>query len=131
MIKRLFSKHSDTMRRWLTYRHLPMTITRIDERTVDIEYKQGLLRTLPGHLLRGRSHPMHVSQRIELSGMSVEVLALADDYQPSRARFTFAVPLDDPSLLWLRWEDAKKGFVPYTPPAVDEAEILPSITSLL
>jgi hypothetical protein len=111
--------------RTLASGELPLTITRIDERTVDIEFKQGLLRTLPGHLLRGRSHPMHVGQRVELSGMSVEVLALADDYQPSRARFTFAVPLDDPSLLLLQWKGGK--FVPYTAPAVGEVEILSSI----
>jgi len=101
---------------------LPLTITRIDERTVDIECKRGLLQTIFGHLLRGSSHLMHVGQRIVLPGMSVEVLALVDNWQPSRARFTFAVPLDDPSLLLLQWEKGK--FVPYTPPTVGESEML-------
>lgn len=106
---------------------LPLTITRIDERTIDIESQQGLLDTPFGKMLRGPSHPMHVGQRVELSGMAVEVLALADGWQPSRARFTFAVPLDDPSLLWFRCQ--QEGLVPYTPPGVGESETLSSVVT--
>ncbi len=102
---------------------LPLPIIRIDEHTVDIECKRGLLPPILNHVLRGSSHPMRVGQRIALSGMSVEVLALADDnWQPSRARFTFSVPLDDPSLLLLQWKKGK--LIPYTPPAVGESEML-------
>lgn len=101
---------------------LPLTITRIDERTIDIESQQGLLDTPFGKLLRGQSHPMHVGQQIELSELSVEVLVLADDWQPSRARFTFAVPLEDPSLVWFQVKDWK--LLPYTPLAIGESEVL-------
>ncbi len=101
----------------------PLTITRIDEHSVDIECEKGLLLPILGDALRGKSHPMHVGQQIVLFGMSVEVLALLDDWQPSRARFTFTVPLDDPSLVLLRWEEGK-DFIPYTPPAVGESESL-------
>jgi hypothetical protein len=122
--------YSVPARTWSLARNLPLTITRIDERTIDIECKQGLLPAILNHVLRGPSHPMYVGQRITLSSMSVEVLALADDWQPSRARFTFAVSLNDPSLLLLCWKDGK-GFVSYSPPAVGESEILSSIVSTL
>jgi hypothetical protein len=114
-------------RTWSLARDLPLTITRINERTIDIECEQGLLPVILNHVLRGPSHPMYVGQRITLSDMSVEVLALADDWQPARARFTFAVSLNDPSLLLLCWKDGK-GFVSYSPPAVGESQILSSIT---
>lgn len=122
--------YSVPARTWSLARNLPLTITRIDERTIDIECEQGLLPAILNRILRGPSHPMHAGQRITLSDMSVEVLALADDWQPSRARFTFAVPLDDPSLLLLCWKDGK-GFVLYNPPAVGESEILSSTVSTL
>lgn len=104
------------------------TLTRIDARNIEIEARQGLLNTFTGRLLRGPSHPMYVGQRVVLSGMTVEVLALADDWQPARIRATFGVPLDDPSLLLLYVKDGR--LVPYTPPAIGETVSLPSNRSL-
>jgi hypothetical protein len=101
----------------------PLTITRVNDRTIDIEYAQGLLLPIIRDVLRGKSRPMYVGQKIVLSRMSVEVLEVVDDWHPSRARFTFNVPLNDPSLVLLRWEEEKR-FIPYTPPAVGESELL-------
>ncbi|GAK58713.1 hypothetical protein U27_05688 [Candidatus Vecturithrix granuli] len=104
------------------------TLTRIDDRSIEIESGQGLLDTFTGRLLRGPSHPMYVGQRVVLSGMMVEVLALADDWQPARIRVTFSVSLDDPSLLLLYVKNGR--LVPYTPPAIGETVSLPSNRSL-
>ncbi len=102
---------------------LPLIVSRIDERSLEIEFGKGLLHTRFGEFLRGPSHPMQIGQRIELSGISIEVLELADDWQPSRVRFTFNMPLDDPSLVFLQWKGGK--CIPYNIPAVGGSEILP------
>ena len=103
---------------------LPIRVSRISERVLEIESLQGLLHNLPGYMFRGRSHPMRAGERIELSGMTIDVLALADDWQPSRVRFTFAVPLEDSSFHWLQWD--RDRFVAYAPPAVGWSETLPA-----
>jgi hypothetical protein len=36
----------------------------------------------------------------------------------------FAVPLEDASLVWMRWQDAR-GYVPATPPAIGTTVVLP------
>lgn len=104
------------------------TLTRINDYSLEIEAIQGLLDTFAGRVLRGPSHPMYVGQRVVLSGMTVEVLALVDGWQPSRIRATFSVPLNDPSLLLLHVKDGR--LVPYTPPMIGETVSLPSNRSL-
>jgi len=37
--------------------------------------------------------------------------------------YEFAVPLEDPSLRWMRWQDGV--YVPWRPPALGETEELP------
>jgi hypothetical protein len=61
-----------------------------------------------------------LGERVELTGMSAEVTALAKDGRPTEARVRFAEPLDDPSLQWLQWDWKKGAYVPFTPPAVGE-----------
>lgn len=69
-------------------------------------------------LLRSERHPMSLGERVELTGLMIEVTDLTEDGWPAEASFRFAVPLEDPSLRWLQW---KAGvFVPFTPPAVGE-----------
>lgn len=102
---------------------LPLTLTRVDARSFDIECDHGLLVMGIDQLPRGRSKPMHVGQRIELPPMSVEVRAIVHGWQPSCARFTFRMPLDDPSLLFLQWKDGR--FVPYKFPEIGRSGTLP------
>ena len=99
---------------------LPLAVSRVDERSLEIESEMGLLDTDFGKFLRGPSHPMQLGQRIELSGMSVEVLELLDNWQPSRVHVRFTRHLDDPSLLFLRWDG--RAFRPYSVPAVGDSE---------
>lgn len=104
------------------------TLTRIDERSIELESEEGFLNTAAGHILRGPSHPMSVGQQIVLSGMTVEVLALVDDWQPSRILVTFDVSLDDPALLLLHLQEGR--LAPYRPPQIGEIVSLPSNRSL-
>ena len=59
----------------------------------------------PGHIVR-------------LRNVVIEVLEVSNSL-PSRAQFRFKVPIDDPSLLWFRWENGT--YVLFTPPDVGEA----------
>jgi hypothetical protein len=56
--------------------------------------------------------------------MSARVASLTPDGQPRDVVFRFAVPLEDPSLFWLRWSG--EGFVPFTPPAIGRTVLLPA-----
>ena len=73
-------------------------------------------------LFRGADYPMKLGQRVELTGVSIEVTALTDDGRPAEATFRFAVPLEHPSLYWVRGEQDR--FVPFTPPAVGDTVYL-------
>ena len=66
---------------------------------------------------------MPLGQRVKLTGVTVEVTALTPDNRPAEATFSFDVPLEDPSLRWLFWEDG--SFVPFTLPAVGKTVELP------
>jgi hypothetical protein len=69
--------------------------------------------------------PMHLGERVELTGMTVEVTALTADGRPAEARFRFDRPLEDPSLRWLRWENGV--YVPFEPPPVGAKVRLPPV----
>ena len=74
-------------------------------------------------LFRPHDLPFEVGERIELNDMSVEVIELDNDGQPTEILIDFAVPLDDPSLLWLQWNWKGPGFGEYSTfqvPAIGE-----------
>ncbi len=70
--------------------------------------------------------PMRLGQRIELTGVTVEVTAVTDHGRPAEATFRFATRLDDPSMIWLEWRDGV--YVPFALPAVGETVTLPPVT---
>jgi hypothetical protein len=113
--------------RGLTAGPVAVVVTRIDERTIVLRSEPGFFQGLLGRLFRDPGRPLQVGQEIELPGMSARVVALTADGQPREAEFRFTVPLEDPSLYWLRWEG--EGFVPFTPPAVGQRVELPAPAS--
>jgi len=64
-----------------------------------------------------------VGDRVELTGMTVEIREVRNDGQVSEAAFIFSTVLEDPSLRWLQHKDG--AFVPFTLPAVGQKVILP------
>lgn len=102
----------------------PVELSRPDERTLVVRPDWGYLSSPLDTLARGLGHPMHLGQRVELTGLTIEVTALTDDGRPAEATCRFAVPLEDPSLRWLRWKDG--AFIPFVPPGVGETVRLPA-----
>jgi hypothetical protein len=103
----------------------PLTITRLDDYSLEVEPDRGFIIQALDRLYRGSSHPMQVGQRIELSDMTVEVLSLTRDQRPWRVRFTFMHPLKDPSLCFYRWEYDR--FTPFELPDAGHTVRLPRV----
>ncbi|HEX7480121.1 MAG TPA: hypothetical protein VF331_20145 [Polyangiales bacterium] len=115
-------------RHWraLSFGEQAVTVRRTDERTLELDYDGGILQTPFTELYRDRRLPMRVGERIELEGLSIEVLQLTSDGRPSSARFRFTQPLDAPSFRFYAWIDGR--FVPFTPPPVGQRRVLPPAT---
>jgi hypothetical protein len=88
---------------------------------LDVRY---VLSLLDG--LYRESAAMRLGEKVHLPGLTVEVTALTDDGRPAEARFSFDRDVEDPSFVWLRWEDGV--YVPFTLPAVGEQVALPAPT---
>jgi hypothetical protein len=99
-------------------------VSRPDARTLRVELHGGLFDGYLGRLFRGERDRLRDGDVVDLEPMRVEVIATDDNGQPSELQFRFPVPLEDPSLRWITWEG--RGYVPFTPPAVDEAISVPS-----
>lgn len=74
---------------------------------------------------RIRACPMKLHERVEVSGMSAEVVALTSDGRPSEARMRFAVALESSQLNWVMWDWDQGAFVPFTVPAIGATATLP------
>ena len=93
-----------------------VTYKRQDVYTLDVQSDNGSLTDLDSGLISKESamQPGHI---VRLSNVVVEVLEVSNGL-PSKAQFRFKVTIDDPSLLWFRWENGM--YVPFTPPDVGE-----------
>lgn len=100
-------------------------VTRLDEFTLRLRPQGGFCATEIERMLRSRSQPMAVGYTVKLSDLQVRVTEVTADGRAAEAEFRFAVPLEDPSLLWVRWEG--DSLVAYQPPRVGESVALPPI----
>ncbi len=105
-----------------------LEVTRLAADALRIRRHRGHLRLRLEQMLRGPSRRLAAGEIVEISGLTVEVVSLTADGWPSELELRFDVPLEDPSLHWVRWD--RFGFVPYAPPAVGETEFLPPIDPL-
>jgi hypothetical protein len=110
--------------RWLAATFSSVEVERIDARTLRVRPECGLLEDEVDRLLRDPARPFPVGSRVALTGMTAEVTALTADQRPAEARFTFDVPLEDPSLVWSAWTGG--GFARWTPPPVGARVTLPA-----
>lgn len=100
-------------------------VRRVDARTIELRVLDPnvLPRSIVGSLTRADDDPLRVGQRFALPGLTVEVLAL-HERQPVRMRYTFDVPLEDESLLWL--ESGPRGLRRLSLPQVGASAVLPA-----
>ncbi len=105
----------------------PVTMDRVEERTLIIRPKFGYLVGMADALFRDSYHPLRLGQKVELTGLTVEVTELTADHRPAVAAFHFDVPLEDKSLRWLYWHYGQ--FVPFTPPPIGQTVTLTTMSN--
>jgi hypothetical protein len=104
-----------------------------------IEVERSDVRTLEMHAARSwfatpfdgfrdlARWPFHVGERIVLAHLTVEVREVDARGAPTRARFTFDRPLDDPGLTFRYWN--RSDVATWTPPPVGSRLQLPAATA--
>jgi hypothetical protein len=113
---------------WLATATTAVTLERVDDRTLRILPRDGLLRYDIDQMTRSpATHPFAVGDKVALTGLSLETRAVSGG-RPTEILAHFAVPLEDPSLVWLRWEG--HTYVPYAPPALGARDTLPAVDFL-
>jgi hypothetical protein len=78
-----------------------------------------IVRRLEG-LIRNYTYPAEIGDRVELSGVFIEVTDITVDKRIAEATFHFTKSLEDPALKWMRWSLKTWKYQPYSPPAVGE-----------
>lgn len=114
---------------WLATGTSAVTFERLDERTLRVIPAGGLLRHEVDQMMRSpRQLPFDVGDRVALTGLTVEIEAVTADGRPSQILAHFDHSVDDPALIWLRWEG--KTYVPYQPPRIGARDTLPAVEFL-
>ena len=103
-------------------------VSRVDDRTLELAPLQGYCATRVECLGDGLEERFHPGDVIELPGMQVEIMSVDGRSAPTRARFRFPTPLEDPSRRWLNW--TPDGLVAFDPPRVGESQTLAPLSSL-
>ncbi len=101
-------------------------VSRPDATTLRLRPEKGFLDHEWLRMVRGLSRPFRPGDEVVLSDVRVRVRDVTADGRPAEVDIAFGVPLEDPSLLWTRLR-AGGALVPWSPPAVGESEVLPSV----
>jgi hypothetical protein len=101
-------------------------VSRPDAKTLRVRPERGFLDNEWLRMVRGPSRPFRPGDEVVLSDLRARVRTVTPDGRPAEADFTFAVPLEDPSLLWVRLQ-AGGALVPWSPPPVGESQSLPAV----
>jgi hypothetical protein len=99
-------------------------VTRLDDRTLRIRPEGGFLQYGAEMMLRDRRHPLPTGTSIDVAGMRVTIIDSTADGRPTAAEFRFDRSLEDPLFVWMCW--SRKGYVPWTPPAIGDTAHLPA-----
>jgi hypothetical protein len=98
----------------------PLTVERLDPHTLRMRWRGRQER-----IFRSPDHPLRAGDRVALAGTDVHVTAVTPGGWPAEAIFRFDRELDDPEVLWVRWDDGQKRFVSFRPPAAGETAGVP------
>lgn len=109
--------------RTLSFGPVPLVVQRADERTLLLDYEGGILQNRFLQLYRDRRLPMAVGDRVQLRGLSIEVLRVSSDGRATRVRFSFDRRLDDDQFQFYVW--GERGFSEWHPPPVGQRVRLP------
>jgi hypothetical protein len=100
----------------------PLEVLRVDERTLELRQEGGMLRHPFDCLARDPNLAFSQGQIFRMSDATIELVELTSDGRPLGLQVRFGLPLEHPSLRWMRFR--KDGIYPWTPPAIGERETL-------
>ena len=113
--------------RWLAVGQTAVSVLREDPRTLRVAPDGGYLQLVSERLVRHPERSFRAGQRVELAGVTVEVVELTADGRPAETRWRFSHPLSDARFVWVRWSDEAVGWVSWMPPKVGERVTLPAV----
>lgn len=120
------SAYPETMRVLATATQGALEVTRVDERTIGVTLSTGYWQEPTAKVFRDpKRAPLRAGDRVSLAGFTVEVMSVTEDGFPRRIDFHFDKPLEDPSMLFIYWNERK--FEPLTLPAKGESKELPVV----
>lgn len=113
-----------------------LEVTRVDDNSLKVRAKYGnLLSCKPDHILdidvvymleaissvRSNGNGLTKGEKVDLPGMSAEVIEVDDKALPVAVIFKFAVSLDDESLRCVQWSWKEDRYLPFEMPPVGES----------
>ncbi len=101
----------------------PLELTRQSERSLTLRSSVALVQPGTDLLIRGLQ-PFQVGARVSFADVTIEVTEIDSEGWPTEARFDFKVPLEDPSLRFMQWQD--QTLRPITLPSVGERVDFPA-----
>jgi hypothetical protein len=110
----------------LTTGPVELGVQRVDERTLLVRGDQGFPSGITDVVYRSKGRPFVPGEQVHLPAMTVEVQTVDRESLVTEALFRFNVPLEDPSLRWVRWDADDGALVPFQPPAMGETTHLPA-----
>lgn len=100
-----------------------LEVSRPDERTLVLKLDNAFLENQWTPAFRNPSaDPMRPGQVVKLTGMQARVESVTPNGAPQVVSFRFDVPLEDPSLRWIAYQDGKYGS--FKPPKIGETVII-------
>jgi len=102
-----------------------LRFTRVDARSLRVRQRGGFLQNPSSHLFRDPHNPSRVGDRVQLSGLAIEVTALMPDGRPAEILARFEDVLESPGLCWLRWRG--RSYEPFAPPALGRDAVVPAL----
>ncbi|RKG73010.1 hypothetical protein D7W79_26745 [Corallococcus exercitus] len=101
----------------LSYSINEQKVTRTGPNSLELSFTKGghFLDSVEERIHRAARHPVAQGQEFDMKGLKVRIEEM-DGQFPTRISYTFDVPLEDPSLKLVQWQNKK--VVPYIPPPV-------------
>jgi len=102
-----------------------ITLARVDDHTLSMTMSAGHLHEPTSTVFRDpKRASLRVGDRVVLRGMVAEIMSLTPDGRlPERVDFHFDKQLDDPSFVWVFWDE--RLFSRLEPPKAGEKRVLP------
>jgi hypothetical protein len=108
----------------------PYEVERIDDRTLEVYVERAWFRSPFESFVRDLAEQPLAAGDVETTdAFTAHILEVDARGAPTRVRFQFIRPLDDPRWLWLRYEGAV--VVSWRPPAVADKQRLAAVASFL